>query len=242
MEIKGHLALVTGGGRRIGAACVRALSAAGVRVAVHCHGSTELAENLCREIHASGGVAWTIAADLSDWRAVEALLPRVEENGGPVTILVNNAAIFEPDTVLGANWDDWNRHMALNLAAPFFLMSRFARQVPEGATGKVVNILDQRVMRPGKGYVSYTVAKSGLLSLTRMAALELAPNIQVNAIGPGAILPAAGGDTETFMQLSRSVPMGRPGSTDDITEALLFFLRQDYITGEMLCVDGGQHL
>lgn len=233
---------MTGGGRRIGAACVRALSAAGARVAVHCHGSTSIADDLCQEINAAGGEAWTIEADLGDWREVECLLPRVGKKMGPVTILVNNAAIFEPDTVLGANWDDWNRHMALNLSAPFFLMSRFARQVPEGAEAKVVNIIDQRVMRPGRGYVSYTVAKSGLLSLTRMAALELAPGIQVNAIGPGAILPAAGDDTETFEATGRSVPLGRPGSLEDITEALLFFLRQDYITGEMLCVDGGQHL
>ncbi|HIJ85584.1 MAG TPA: SDR family oxidoreductase, partial [Magnetococcales bacterium] len=156
--------------------------------------------------------------------------------------LINNAAIFEPATVVDASWDNWNRHMAINLAAPFFLMSRFARQIPEGGAGKVVNIIDQRVLRPSTGHVTYTAAKSALWSLTQMAALELAPRIQVNAIGPGAILPAAQDDTASFMQIARCVPMGRPGTLEEITQALLFFLKVDYVTGEMLCVDGGQHL
>lgn len=241
LEIRGRLALVTGGGRRIGAACVRVLCAAGVRVAVHCHRSAGLAEDLCREINDGGGRAFTVVADLGSPREVERLLARAGENAGPVTILVNNAAIFEPGTVLDATWDNWNRHVAINLTAPFFLMSRFAGQLPEGEVGKVINVIDHRVLHPGKGYAAYTAAKSALWSLTKMAALELAPRIQVNAIGPGAILPAAG-DLAAFTKVARSVPMGQPGGLEDITDALMFFIRQDYVTGEMLCIDGGQHL
>ncbi|MBF0147563.1 MAG: SDR family oxidoreductase [Magnetococcales bacterium] len=242
MDLQGQLALVTGGGRRIGAACVRALSVAGARVVVHCHRSTEAAQRLCQELQATGGMAWTVMADLADEQAVEALIGRVGTEWGPVTILVNNAAIFEPATVIDTSRDHWNRHLAINLTAPFFLMSRFARQLPDEAVGKVINIIDQRVLRPAPGHVAYTAAKSALWALTRLAARELAPRIQVNAIGPGAILPAAGDDETVFDRLARSVPMGRAGRLEEVTEALLFLLRHDYVTGEMLCVDGGQHL
>ncbi|MBF0110605.1 MAG: SDR family oxidoreductase [Magnetococcales bacterium] len=242
MELHGQLALVTGGGRRIGAACVRALGDVGVRVAVHCHRSTVAAERLCRELRAEGKEAWTVVADLEQEADVEGLMRRVTDQGGGVTLLINNAAIFEPSSVSEVSWDNWRRHLAINLTAPFFLMSRFARQVPEGGQGKVINIIDQRVLHPGPGHVSYTVAKSALWTLTRIAARELAPRIQVNAIGPGVILPAAGDDVDAFLRLARSVPMGRPGSLAELTEALLFFLGCDYVTGQMLCIDGGQHL
>ncbi|MBF0423280.1 MAG: SDR family oxidoreductase [Magnetococcales bacterium] len=242
MEIQGKLALVTGGSARIGAACVRALSRAGARVVVHCHRAATPASALCDDIRSAGGQAWPLVADLSDPGVVDALISRIVTDWGPLHILVNNAAIFEPCSIPGATWDNWNRHLAINLSAPFFLMSHFVRQIsPEGA-GKVINLIDQRVLRPGPGHASYTAAKSALWSLTRLAAVELAPRVQVNAIGPGVILPAAQDDEFTYAALVRSLPMQRPGRLTEITDALLFLLGNDYVTGQMLCIDGGQHL
>lgn len=242
LDIRGHLALVTGGGRRIGAQCVRALCQSGARVVVHCHRSTTDAETLCQEIRANGGHSWLVEANLGDRDAIDTLIPQIEKTYGALTILVNNAAIFEPGTTLETTWDHWDRHLAINLTAPFFLMGHFARQLPQGASGKIINIIDQRILRPSPGHVAYTASKSALWSLTRMAALELAPNIQVNAIGPGAILPAKQDDENTFLALARALPTQRTGRLEEITSALLFFLANDYVTGQMVCIDGGQHL
>ncbi|MBF0140773.1 MAG: SDR family oxidoreductase [Magnetococcales bacterium] len=242
LDIRGHIALITGGGRRIGAQCVRALSRAGAKVVVHCHHSTDDAMALCQGIQARGGHSWLVEADLGDGNAMEDLIPRIEKTIGPLSILINNAAIFEPGTTLGTTRDQWDRHLDINLTAPFFLMSQFAKQLPREAPGKIINIIDQRVLRPAPGHAAYTATKSALWSLTRMAAVELAPNIQVNAIGPGAILPAQQDNEATFQALVQSLPIQRPGRLEEISSALLFFLANDYVTGQMVCIDGGQHL
>ena len=245
MNPHGATALVTGAGRRIGAACARALAALGVRVAIHCRHSGADAGALCAEIRRQGGQAAVFEADLTDGDAAGALLDRVRERFGPVGILVNNAALFEPGTLLDTSLESWNRHLALNLTAPFLLTRAMARQqaaLAEPKPGKIINIIDQRIGRPRPGHLAYTTAKSALWTLTRISARELAPAIQVNAIAPGPILPAPGADDAAFRQVAAATPLGRPGSPSDIAAALLFLLHQDFITGEMIHMDGGEHL
>lgn len=242
MKVHGQTALVTGGARRIGAACVHALARAGAKVVVHAHHSLAQAQEVCREVAFAGGEARIVQGDLLDPQGVGRIMEQAQNHFGPLTILVNNAAIFEPGTVRDTSMENWHRHMEINLTTPFFLMQHFARQCPSGAMGKIVNLIDQRVLRPRGGHVAYTAAKSALWTLTRMAAMELAPEIQVNAIGPGPILPVEGEAHENFTRVVHGTPMGRPGTPEEIGETLLFLLQQDFITGEMICVDGGEHL
>ena len=234
-------ALITGAGRRIGAACALALANQGARVVIHSRNSSAGATALCEQIRKHGGKAGCLEADLASPTEAAGLMERTRQRFGPVTILVNNAAIFEPGTLDNTTIVDWNRHLGINLTAPFLLMQSFARQLPS-SVGKIINLIDQRVTRPQPGHAAYTVAKSALWTLTRLAALELAPQVQVNAIGPGPILPAPGSGPEGFHRVAAATPLARPGLPEDITAALLFLIRQDYITGEMIRVDGGEHL
>ncbi|MBF0425599.1 MAG: SDR family oxidoreductase [Magnetococcales bacterium] len=248
MELTGTTALITGAGRRLGAACALALARVGVRIVLHHGTSAADARVVSEEIQRLGGTALPLAADLADPEQVATLLPRAITLTGGIDILINNAAIFIPGGLRDTDSESWQRHLAINLTAPFLLMQAFARQPhlqPNGDTrvrGKVVNLLDQRIDRPRPGHVAYTAAKSALWSLTRMAALELAPAIQVNAIAPGPILPAADAPLEQFQRIAAATPAGCPGSPEAIVDALLFLLRHDYITGDKVCVDGGEHL
>ncbi len=241
-------ALVTGAGRRLGAAIARTLAEDGARLAIHHGRSHRQAEALCREIIDQGGHAVPLQADLADLEIADQLIPRAAEAlGGAVTILINSAAIFQRGTLRDTSTENWNRHLAINLSAPTRLMGAFARQfapdsAPGAIQGRIINIIDQRIRHPRPGHLAYSVAKSGLWSATQMAAAELAPAIQVNAIGPGPILPAPGDDPATFQAIGRATPMQRPGSPADICAAVRFLLSQDFISGEMLCVDGGEHL
>ena len=242
MDPSGVTALLTGSGRRIGAACATSLAAVGTRVAIHCHHSENEARTLCQTIRQQGGEADYFVADLEDTGQTENLIEQVQSRLGPVRILVNNASIFQPGELRTTSMAAWNRHLAINLTAPFLLMQSFARCLLPTMGGKVVNLIDQRVTRPRSGYVAYTVAKSALWTLTRMAAIELAPNIQVNAIAPGPILPAPEATFDAFQKIASATPLARSGSPQDIADTLLFLIHQEFITGEMICVDGGEHL
>ncbi|MBF0272618.1 MAG: SDR family oxidoreductase [Magnetococcales bacterium] len=236
-------ALVTGGARRLGAACVRALAREGMTVAIHHHGSEAAARELAAAIIAQGGTAHTLQADLADSGQTETLIQRAEAAfGKPVTLLVNNAAIFERGSVRHTTVGQWNRHLAINLTAPFLLTRDFAQRLPPGQTGQIIQIIDRHAHQPRADYAAYSAAKSALWTLTRQAALELAPAIRVNAIGPGPILPAPGDSPERFKTIGAATPAGRVGSPDDIVAALLFLIRHDFITGELIRVDGGEHL
>ncbi|MBF0622605.1 MAG: SDR family oxidoreductase [Magnetococcales bacterium] len=249
MELSGKTALITGGAKRIGAACAIALAKQGVDIALHYGRSAEAAETQCDRLRGLGVNAFPFSADLSDASACQTLVDRANQKMGLISILINCAAIFERGSVKQTSLENWQRHLDINLTAPFLLLQAFANQsawLPNGeppqVQGKVINFIDQRITRPQPGHLAYTTAKSALWAVTQMAAKELAPAIHVNGIAPGPILPAPDANTETFEKIARATPSGRPGGPIDITEALLFLLKQDYIIGEILRVDGGEHL
>jgi NAD(P)-dependent dehydrogenase (short-subunit alcohol dehydrogenase family) len=235
-------ALVTGAGRRIGRAVAFALAEAGFAVALHYHTSREAAEKAAAAIRGRGGNAAAIAADLADENAVRGLLPQTEREFGPVGVLVNNAGVFGDDTVATATRESWDMHLAVNLRAPFVLIQEFARRLPAEAGGLVVNMLDQRVWSLTPYFVSYTLSKAALWTLTQTMALALAPRIRVNGIGPGPTLPSPRQSTEQFFRQCAMMPLGRGTSPDEIAAALRFILDAPAMTGQMIALDGGQHL
>jgi NAD(P)-dependent dehydrogenase (short-subunit alcohol dehydrogenase family) len=237
-----RVALVTGGGQRLGRAIAEALGAAGFAVAVHAHRSTAAAQAVADGIIAGGGRACVLEADLACEHAVAGLLPAAVAALGPVGVLVNNASTFERD-----EWDDatrasWDLHMEPNLRAPFVLSQAMARALPEGAEGMVLNMLDQRVWSLTPHFVSYTVSKAALWSLTRQLALALAPRLRVNAVGPGPALPSPRQTAAQFARQCASTPLGRGTGPDEVAAAVLALLALPSVTGQMLALDGGQHL
>lgn len=245
-------ALVTGAGKRLGRAMALYLACRGHDVAVHYAGSKEAAADTVREIEALGRRATALQADLLDEDATQRLLPRAAQAlGGPVTVLVNNASIFEHDRLGTATRDSWDRHMESNLRAPFVLIQALARQVPDPAQddareplarGLVVNMIDQRVRKLTPEFMTYTLAKAGLWTLTQTAAQALAPRVRVNAIGPGPTLQGARQSDRHFAAQRAATVMGRGANPEDITAALGYFLDAPAVTGQLLCIDGGQHL
>jgi len=235
-------ALVTGGARRIGRALVLALAEAGYAVAIHHHHSRKEAETLAAGIVRSGGKAVALAADLADEAAVAELLPQAAAALGPIGCLVNNASIFENDTVATTTRDSWDRHLAVNLRAPFVLMQSFERHLPAEAGGIIVNLLDERVWNLTPYFVSYTLSKSGLWNLTQTMALALAPRIRVNGIGPGPTLPSPRQSPRQFLDRCRKMPLRRGTSPDEIAAALRFILAAPAMTGQMIALDGGEHI
>lgn len=232
-------ALVTGGARRLGRAICIALVDAGFRVGIHCHASEADAAVLAGEI---GDAATVIRADLADEAQTATLVARTADALGPVGVLVNNASTFDRD-----EWDDatrasWDHHMEPNLRAPFVLTQAMARALPAGADGVVINMLDQRVWSLTPHFMSYTVSKAALWALTRQMALALAPRIRVNAIGPGPALPSTRQTAEQFARQAGSVPLGHGTSPDEVGRAVLAMLSLPSMTGQMIALDGGQHL
>jgi NAD(P)-dependent dehydrogenase (short-subunit alcohol dehydrogenase family) len=242
VEIRNKTALVTGAGRRIGRAIALDLAAHGWSVAVHYRSSRDEAEAVVSEIEAMGGRAAAIRADLASEDDVKALVPQAAERLGPLTCLVNNASRFEPDEALTATRESWDAHLETNLRAPFVLTQAFARQLPEDRNGAVVNIIDQRVWNPTPAFVSYTLSKAGLWTLTRTLAMALAPRIRVNGIGPGPTLRNARQSEEDFAAQWRSLPLRRPTAPEEICAALRFILDSPAMTGQMIALDGGEHL
>lgn len=235
-------ALVTGAARRIGRAIALDLARAGWRVGVHYQRSKAEAEALVREIAAAGGSARAFAADLGDFAQTAALTPAVNAALGPIDLLINNASIFERDEPETATEESWDAHFDINLKAPFFLIQAFAKQLPVGAAGNVINLIDQRVWRLGPHFTSYTLSKSGLWACTQMLAMALAPRIRVNGIGPGPVLPSPRQTEEQFARSWASTPLGRGASPEEIAEAVQFILAAPAMTGQMIALDGGQHL
>jgi NAD(P)-dependent dehydrogenase (short-subunit alcohol dehydrogenase family) len=235
-------ALVTGSAQRIGRAIALALAAAGFDVAVHCHSSTAAGEATCDEIRELGRRTVLLRADLADEAAVIPLLPRASQALGPIGVLVNNASPFERDEWHDATRASWDAHVEPGLRAPFVLIQQFARALPDGAEGAVINMLDQRVWSITPHFVSYTVAKAGLWALTQSMALALAPRIRVNGIGPGPALANTRQTAEQFARQAASVPLHRGTGPDEIAQAVLAILALPAMTGQMLALDGGQHL
>ncbi|MBF0340678.1 MAG: SDR family oxidoreductase [Magnetococcales bacterium] len=244
MQAAPSTALVTGGARRIGAACVRALVRRSIRVVLHYATSASAAQALQQELAHQGGEVHLLQGDLAEPEQTRSLLEQAETllGGQPVTLLINNAAIFERGSIRECSSRQWERHLAINLTAPFLLTREFARRLPAEMSGQIVQIIDQHADRPRPGYAAYSAAKSALWTLTRQAALELAPAIRVNAIGPGPILPAPHDSPEAFARIGAATPLGRAGHPDDIASALLFLLDNSFLTGTLIHVDGGEHL
>jgi NAD(P)-dependent dehydrogenase (short-subunit alcohol dehydrogenase family) len=235
-------ALVTGAGKRIGRAIALALGRDGWAVAVHYHRSAAEAKAVVSDIVAAGGRAAALEADLGREAEVEKLVPRAAAVLGPLGALVNNASVFENDTALGATRDSWDRHLSINLRAPFVLMQQFARELPETAEGNVVNVLDERVWSLTPYFVSYTLSKAGLWNLTQSMALALAPRIRVNGIGPGPTLPSPRQSEAQFRRQQEMMPLRRGTTPEEIAAAVLFVLSAPAMTGQMIALDGGQHL
>jgi NAD(P)-dependent dehydrogenase (short-subunit alcohol dehydrogenase family) len=235
-------ALVTGGAKRLGQAMAIALAQAGFDVAIHYAGSAEEADATAAAIRAHGRRAVTLRADLARESEVEALLPAATEALGPVGVLVNNASRFERDEWHDTTRESWDRHLEPNLRAPFLLSQRLAQALPPGREGVVVNMLDQRVWSLTPHFVSYTVSKAALWTLTQTLALALAPRIRVNAIGPGPALPSARQSQEQFDRQARSVPLRRGTSPEEVAHALIAILTLPSMTGQMIALDGGQHM
>lgn len=232
-------ALVTGGARRVGKVLVHALVAENFTVAVHYRGGRDDACTLREEL---GDKVILLQADFTRDEEVTALFKRAEAHLGPIGVLVNNAAIFERDEWFDASREMWDRHMNINLRAPFLLIQAYAQALPDDAQGFVLNLLDQRVWNLTPHFVSYTLAKSGLWTLTQTMALALAPRIRVNAIGPGPVLPATGQSVEHFDQMRQKTLLQRGADPEEIAEAMLALLRLPSVTGQMIALDGGQHL
>ena len=242
IDYSGKAALVTGAGQRIGRACALALADEGYAVAVHYNASREAAEVVAAEIRDKGGKAIAVSADLADEDAVRKLLPRAAAALGPIGVLVNNASVFENDTVDTVTKEDWDAHLSVNLRAPFVLIQEFARGLPGEAGGLIVNLLDERVWNLTPYFVSYTLSKAGLWTLTQTMALALAPRIRVNGIGPGPTLPSPRQSREQFLRQCRTMPLHRGTGPDEIATALRFLLTAPAMTGQMIALDGGQHL
>ncbi len=237
--LNGKLILITGAARRIGRILALAAARAGADVIIHYGTSGPQAEETKREIASIGRKAWTVQADLSQADEVANLISQANKIGAPYA-LINNAAIFEPLTMQETKLSDWEHHLAVNLTAPFLLSQAFAKQVGSGQ-GRIINILDWRALRPGADHFPYTISKTALAAMTESLAVSLAPNISVNGLALGAILPPS--DKPVSEDFLKSIPAGRWSKPNELEEALTFLLTgPSYITGEIIHLDGGRHL
>jgi NAD(P)-dependent dehydrogenase (short-subunit alcohol dehydrogenase family) len=234
--------LVTGAARRLGRLIALDLAASGWRVGVHYRSSATEAAALVAEIERKGGKAAALAADLGRLEALPELIAACATELGAPTCLINNAARFERDTLATLDGATWQAHLDVNLRAPVFLTQAFARALPDGMEGNVVNILDQKVLRLTPDYFSYTIAKAALWSATQMMAQALAPKIRVNAVAPGPVLKHEGQSQSAFERECGATLLRRAVSADDVAGAVRFLLETPSITGQIIALDSGQHL
>jgi pteridine reductase len=242
MLLSGKAALITGGAIRIGAAITRALAARGVRVVVHYHSSGEAAEELVREIERGGGAAVAVRADLAVFDEVTRLAAEAEAAFGGIDILVNNASVFPAERLEDTDEALWDHTLAVNLKAPFFLTQLLAPGMRERGAGVVVNLADLAGLQAWSSYAAHGIAKAGLVHLTRVAARALAPEIRVVAIAPGTVLPPESLGEDEIRRLAARAPLQTIGSPADVVRALLYLVDADFVTGEVLTVDGGRML
>jgi NAD(P)-dependent dehydrogenase (short-subunit alcohol dehydrogenase family) len=235
-------ALVTGGSRRIGQAIALALAGHGFDIAIHCHSSVAAANETRTHIETLGQRSVVLRADLASEAQVIPLISQATEALGPIGVLVNNASRFDRDEWQDATRESWDAHIEPNLRAPFVLIQAFARALPALAEGVVINMIDQRVWSLTPHFVSYTLSKAGLWALTQTMALALAPRIRVNAIGPGPALPSPRQTEAQFTRQSASVPLGHGTDPAEIARAAIGILSLPGMTGQMIALDGGQHL
>ncbi|HPO15697.1 MAG TPA: SDR family oxidoreductase [Candidatus Hydrogenedentes bacterium] len=239
IELSGKTALVTGGAKRLGASIVLALARAGVHVGIHYRTAQGEAESLAVQARGLGVRAWVFPEDLSHRQGVESLMDWVVESAGPIDFLINNASIFPEQTLNDLTIEEIHRNVDVNALAPLLLGRRLAAQGREGA---IVNLLDARISDYDREHVPYHLSKRMLLTLTRIMAVEFAPKVRVNAVAPGLILPPEGKDAAYLESLKDTNLLHRYGSTEGVSEAVLFLLRSGFITGQVIYVDGGRNL
>ncbi len=237
--LEGKVALVTGAGKRIGRAIALAIGSEGGSVVIHYRGSAEEAGGLSLELEKKGVKSWPIKADFERPEDYGALIKKAIDSAGRLDILVNNASIFEKDSIKDVTFESLKRHMEVNAWAPFTLIRDFARA---SGRGKVVNLIDARIHGYDWAHVAYILSKHALAVLTRMAAVEFAPDITVNGVSPGLILPPPGMDHSYIDKLKDTNPLKKHGSPEDVAEAVLYILKSDFLTGTVIDVDGGRHL
>jgi NAD(P)-dependent dehydrogenase (short-subunit alcohol dehydrogenase family) len=235
-------ALVTGAAKRIGRAIALKLADLGFDLSLHCHKSRADAEALADEVRKLGVRASVVQADLAREEEVEQLIPQAVTVLGPLGVLVNNASVFERDEALSTSRELWDFHMETNLRAPFVLTQAFARHLPQDSLGTVINLIDQRVWNLTPHFTTYTLSKAGLWTLTRTLALALAPRIRVNAVGPGPALPSARQTQAEFDRQCQAMPLRRGTNPQEVAEAVAYLIAANAVTGQMIALDGGQHL
>lgn len=236
------VALVTGAAKRIGRAIALDLAAHGWAIGVHYNSSPQEAEETVAAIAAASGRAMPVCADLADPVAAGRMIAETAERLGPVTLLVNNASLFDYDDIVSMSVDSWQRHMDVNLRAPLFLAQAFAAVLPENARGVIVNLVDQRVRKLNPQFLSYTLSKAALWTATQTLAQALAPRIRVNALAPGPTLRNARQSQTDFARQNAATPLGRGAEPEEIAAAVRFILDAPSLTGQMIALDGGQHL
>lgn len=242
MELSGTSAIITGGAVRIGREIGRRLARAGVNICVHYGNSQAEAEAAVSEFQNYGVKATLVSADLNNpFEATKTIFQHAKHEIGPLSILINSAAIFESGSLKSTDEENWDRHLNINLKAPFALTQAFALQCEE-SQGHVINIVDWRGERPVVGHLAYSIAKAGLVAQTKILAQELGPNIRVNGIAPGAILPAPGETMQDFQAKAGANPLHKTGTPEDISEAVYYLLNSKFVTGEILNITGGQQL
>ena len=234
--------LVTGAAKRLGRAIALDLAAAGWNVALHYNRSEAEAQSAAAEIRAKSGKAALLQADLAREADSEKLVARATTAIGPLTALINSASVFENDDWQSASRESWDEHVEVNLRAPLVLSQHFARQLPAGLQGSIVNIIDQRVLKPTPQFLSYSLSKAGLFALTTTLAQGMAPHIRVNAVGPGPVLRGARQSEADFERQRGATILGHGAEPADVCAAVRYLLAAPSVTGQMIAVDGGQHL
>ncbi|HLF28926.1 MAG TPA: SDR family oxidoreductase [Anaerolineae bacterium] len=255
MEIRNRIALVTGGAHRVGKAIALALAQAGAHTIITYLSAADEAAQTLREIEALGVQALALPLDQRDTTQIETLLETIGDRFGRLDILVNSAAIMERRLLFDVTPDDWDRTLDTNLRGPFFIAQAAARlmlgQRPERSAagsddaathGCIINIADASALHPWPSYIAHTVSKAGLVALTKALALALAPAIRVNAVAPGAVLKPQAWSDAHWRQLAERIPLGRSGAPEDVAEAVLYLIRSDFVTGQLLVLDGGREL
>ncbi len=235
-------ALVTGASHRIGKQMALDLAKDGWAVAIHYAKSQLSAQQVVDEILARGGEAISVGGDLADEQVPQKMIDACVDGLGPLTLLVNNASRFERDDISDMSVEGWNLHHKINLRAPVFLAKIFAKQLPDNQQGNIVNLIDQRVWRLNPEFFSYTASKAGLWAATQTLAQALAPRVRVNAIGPGPALPSTRMSASEFEKQCSLTPLEVGTSPQEISSALRFILSSPAMTGQMIALDGGQHL
>ena len=240
--IKKRNVFITGGAKRIGAEISKALSKLDFNIVVHYNTSVSEAKDLKKRLNKSKANIYLVKADLTNEKQVIEAFKKAQKQIGSIDCLINNASVFEYDNIKSLTAKSWNKHMSANLNAPLMLSKLFYHQLPRVITGDIINIIDQRVLNLTPHFLSYTASKSGLWTMTQTLALELAPRIKVNAIGPGPVIKSKFQSNKDFMKQCKSVPLQIGSSPDEIARTIIFILSMPSITGQIITLDGGQHL